>query len=379
MSNYKNRSRSGKTTYWLCLLAYIVALSLLAVLALKAVWSFAEQYEKSMPEPVVEKYVAGLNDDLFDEGVAETIAAMPHEMQTDEECRAAVKEILNDEITYERTACTEPDTNAYALLCSGSTFGKVYLTHDATKESKFKVYGKVIDLPYDLRPWVVTKEEFDFTGLYTSVQVTIPESYSVQLNGHTLGDEYIIERDIPYDNLKEYYSINPNLPKKVTYRFDDIIGYMEPVIYDADGNEYTVDQDKDDSQYIKPCSDDQLQRLDNFCSRFIDVYSKYTSGIMGQNSISGYYSLQQYLQIGGDLDKRLYAALDGYTWAHTNGYSLDSYKLNDAIDLGEGYYVCNVTTETTSLTSGNGEQHDVNNLKLLVLDSGNDIRVISLI
>ena len=100
---------------------------------------------------------------------------------------------------------------------------------------------------------------------------------------------------------------------------------------------------------------------------------------MGQNSISGYYALQQYLQIGGDLDKRLYAALDGYTWAHTNGYSLDSYKLNDAIDLGEGYYVCNVTTETTSLTSGNGEQHDVNNLKLLVLDSGNDIRVISLI
>lgn len=376
----RKKEKRGTAIYWACLLIYTGVLALLSVLALKAVWSFAEQYQASMPEPVIEKYIAGLNQNLFDEGVAQTISSMPHEVQTDEEVQQAVREILNGEITYARTASDEADMNCYAILCGGSSFGKVYLKHDDTKDSKFKVYGKEINLPFDLRPWVVAKEEFDFTGLYTSVEVTIPENYSVQLNGHTLGEEYIIERGIHYDSLESYYKINPNLPTKVTYRFDDIIGRLDPVIYDADGNEYTVDPDKDDSQYIKPCSAEQLARLDDFCGRFIEPYSRYTSGIYGKNSSAGYAALQQYVLSGSDLDNRLYEALDGYsTWAHTNGYSLDSYKLNSAIDLGEGYYVCDVTTETTSVTQAHGEQHDTNNLKILVFDSGSDMRVISLV
>lgn len=373
------KNNHGKVIYWALLLIYAGVLSVLSVLALKAVWSFAEQYQASMPEPVVEKYISGLNQNLFDEGVASTISSMPHEVQTDEEVQAAVQEILSGEITYARTTSDEPDMNAYAILCGDNSFGKVYLKRDETKDANFKVYGKELTLPYDLRPWVVAKEEFDFTGLYTSVQVTIPEKYSVSLNGHTLGSEYIIEDGIEYDCLKDYYSINPNLPKKVTYRFDDIIGHIDPVIYDESGAEYTVDPDKDDSQYIKSCDEATLSRLDAFCNKFVEAYSKYTSGILGQYSSGGYAALQEYVQSGSDLDKRLYEALDGLNWAHTNSYSLDSYVLNGAIDLGEGYYVCDVTTETTSVTSGNGEQHDENNLKILVLDSGTELRAISLI
>ena len=373
------KNNHGKVIYWALLLIYAGVLSVLSLLALKAVWSFAEQYQASMPEPVVEKYIAGLNQNLFDEGVASTISSMPHEVQTDEEVQAAVQEILSGEITYARTTSDEPDMNAYAILCGSNSFGKVYLKRDETKDANFKVYGKELTLPYDLRPWVVAKEEFDFTGLYTSVQITIPEKYSVSLNGHTLCSEYIIEDGIEYDCLKDYYSINPNLPKKVTYRFDDIIGHIDPVIYDESGAEYTVDPDKDDSQYIKSCDEATLSRLDSFCNKFVEAYSKYTSGILGQYSSGGYAALQEYVQSGSNLDKRLYEALDGLNWAHTNSYSLDSYVLNGAIDLGEGYYVCDVTTETTSVTSGNGEQHDENKLKILVLDNGTELRAISLI
>ena len=376
MSDKRKRS---KLIYWVCLLAYTVALAAICLLALKAVWSFAEQYQASMPEPVVEKYIARLNSDLFDAGVADTIAAMPHEVQTDEECQQAVRDILNGEITYARTATTEADTNAYAICCNDSTFGTVYLKRDETKDRNFKVYGKEISLPYDLRPWVVSREEFDFTGLYTSVQVTIPESYSVQLNGHTLGKEYIIESGIHYDVLESYYSINPNLPTKVTYRFDDVIGYLEPVIYDENDNEFTVDPEQDDSQYIKPCDDATVERLNSFCTKFVEEYTKYTSGIYGTASSGGYQNVAQYLVSGGDLDKRLLETLDGYSWAHTNSYSLDSYTFNNAINIGEGYYVCDVTTETTSVTSGNGEQHDTNNLKILVIDNAGTLKVYSLI
>lgn len=376
------KSKRSKQIYWAALLAYGIVLAVLAFLALKAVWSYAEQYQASMPEPVVEEYIKGLNSNLFDEGVADTLAAMPHEVQSDEEVQQAVSSILNGEITYARTTSDEPGMNAYAILCSDSSFGKLYLKRDETKSANFVLGGKEVQIPflnYDLRPWVIAKEEFDFTGLYTSVQVTIPEAYSVQLNGHTLGNEYIIESGIHYDSLKNYYSINPNLPTKVTYRFDNIIGHLDPVIFDESGNEYTINPDLDDSQYIKSCTEDQLARLDAFCTKFIEAYCQYTSGILGKYSSGGYATLQTYVLAGSDLDNRLFEALDGYTWAHTNSYSLDYYVLNGAIDLGEGYYVCDVTTETTSNTTGNGVQHDENHLKILVIDSGTDIRVISLV
>lgn len=379
MSNTRKRSRGSKA-YWISLIIYIVLLSAAAVLALRGLWVFAVQYEASQPEPVVEEYVAGLNADLFDAGAAETISAMPHEVQTDEEVQAAVSELLNGEITYQRTTGGDSDNNVYALLCNESSFGKVYLTKDSSKSSSFSIYGITLDLPFDLRPWVVDKEEFDFTGLYTSVEVTIPESYTVQLNGHTLSSDYIIESGIHYDCLEEYYSINPNLPTKVTYRFDNIIGTIEPVIYDEGGNPYTVDPEQDDSQYINPCDDATLTRITAFMDDFIPVYCKYTSAIYGQYSSSYYEELkQQYLVAGSDLDKRLYQALDGYGWAHTNSFKFNGYTLDNAVDLGEGYYVCYVTTDTTYSTTALGEQSDTNSLNVLILDSDGEIRAVSMV
>ena len=113
----------------------------------------------------------------------------------------------------------------------------------------------------------------------------------------------------------------------MTYRFDDIIGHIDPVIYDESGAEYTVEPYNDDSQYIKPCDDATLSRLDAFCNKFVEAYSKYTSGVLGKYSNGGYAALQEYVQAGSDLDKRLFEALDGLSWAHTNSYSLDLSRL----------------------------------------------------
>ena len=375
----RRKEKRGKIAYWSLLLIYTGVLIAISVLALKAVWSFAEQYQASQPEPIVEEYISGLNKNLFDAGVTDTISAMEHPVQTDEEVQAAVQEILNGEITYARTTSDDSSMNCYAIMCGDNSFGKVYLKHDETKSANFSVYDKEITLPFDLRPYVIAKEEFDFTGLYTAVEVTIPSDYSVSLNGHVLGSEYIKESGIKYDCLESYYSINPNLPTKVTYYFDKLIGHMDPVIYDANGQEYTIDEEKDDSQYITTCSGTQLERLDEFCEDFIEPYLRYTSGIMGENSQNGYWALREYIRADSDLDKRLFEALDGYSWAHTYSFKLDSYKLTSAIDLGEGYYVCEVTTETTSSTQAYSEMKDTENFKILVSDDGTDMLVESLL
>lgn len=375
MSYKKIRS---KIIYWTLLILYTAGLLAASVFALKTVWDFAERYEESMPDDVIDNYISTLGGDLWAQGLSDTMAAMPHPFQTDEECRDVVMEILNGDIYHVRGISDEDDVDVYSLRCKGSSFGSVYLIKDDTKKATFEVLGRELELPWDLRPWKVYKQEFDLSGLYTSVQVTIPSTFSVSVNGVTLGEEHIVERDIQFDSLKDYYSVNPSLPTKCTYRADNIIGQITPVIYDEAGNEFTVDSSRDDSQFIKSCNEQELVYLNEFCAKFTELYLRFSSGIMGANSHNGYYNLTNYIVAGGDLDSRLKNALDGLSWAHTNGYRQDSYQLTGAIDLGGGYYVCDVVAETTAITSANGEVHDVNNLKIIVVYSNGELRALSL-
>lgn len=374
------KKKRNKIIFWALLIIYTAALCVGVVFVLQTLWDFAELYEKSMPDDVIDNYVSQLSTDLWEEGLAETMSLMEHPFQSDEECKAVVMELLNGEIGHVRSFSADPNLNAYSLKVGDSSFGKVYLVKDETKNANFEIelLDKEIQLPWDLRPWLVHSQEFDLSGLYTSVEVTVPSYYSVQLNGITLGPEHIAEQGIQFDSLKAFYNVNPNLPTKTTYRADKIIGYITPVILDENGNVCEIDSSRDDSQFIKPCDPERIARLDQFCAQFTEQYLRFSSGILGKHSVGGYNSLTAYVMPGGDLDKRLYAALDGLSWAHTSAFRLDSYQLVNAIDLGEGFYVCDVVAQTTTITQGAGENVDTNELKIIVYDNNGDIRALSL-
>ena len=225
-------------------------------------------------------------------------------------------------------------------------------------------------------PWKLYKEEFDFTGLYSSVEAVVPRTFSVWLNGVELGDEYIIEDNIHYDVLKDYYDEFEGLPTKVRYRFDHCIGKLEPVIKDENGNDFVIDPNKDDSQFIKPCDESELARLSKFAAAFVDRYLTYTSGAVDPSY--GYQRLVPYLKLGADLDTRMKEAMDGLSWAHTASVRVNSTVLNNATAIGDGFYICDITANATTFVPGKGEVEDTSNMRVIVVDTNDDIRAISL-
>lgn len=369
------KKKTGSIIYWCLLFLYTIALFALVLFGLKILWDFAVRYEDSVPDKVIEGYVSNLQTNFLDEGVLNTLAQMPHEYQSDDEVREYVKQMFSGKIDYVEADSNSNDTKQYMLLCDNKCFGTVTLVKDPSKESKYTVYGYELPLPWDLRPWMVSKEEFDFNGLYSSVEVTVPEMYTVLLNGRPLTPDYITESGIKYDVLESYYDVGPNLPTKVKYRYDNVIGDIEPVIQDVTGNTITIDPTKDDSQFITPCSSEQLARLNAFCEPFTYEYLKYISGL---NKGAGYGNLAPYLMSGSDLDIRMQNNQDGLSWAHTSSFRLDSYALQGALNLGEGYYVCSIVADTTTLTSGQGEVKNTSELNVLVYDDGNSIKAISM-
>ena len=206
----EKKKKSG-LCYFLFLLVYILIVLGVISFFLTKVWGFAEEYEASRPVHTMDAYVEDLNKNLWNDQVAQAIADMPHEFQSDEECAQVVKNMLSAGITYVRAASSgSANTINYALRCGDKVIGKVSLAEDSSKADQVE---------YGMLPWIVSSEEFDFTGLYSSVEVTVPKSYTVKLNGNVLGSEYIIEDNIQFDLLKDYYSAYPKLPVMVTYRF----------------------------------------------------------------------------------------------------------------------------------------------------------------
>ena len=367
MTVTKKKNR-GRKIYFIFLTIYTLALVIVAAFALKIVWNFAEEYEAAVPEHAIVEYVAQLNEKKWVDGIEDAIASMPHEMQTNSECKEIVKEMLSSGISYQRTASAPGTQGAnYTLLCNGNKFGTVTLIEDQSMADKVK---------FGMLPWTVSEESFDFTGLYNTVEITVPETFTVEINGNELDEQYIVEKDIKLDVLEKYYETCPGIVTKVKYRFENAIGPLTPTVYDEEGNEFIVDENGDDSQFVAPCDEAIIGRLESFAYDFSDRYFNYITGI--SDPAYGYQRMQAIMKAGSDLDYRMNIAKDGLSWAHTQTLRIDSVTLNGATNLGDGFYVADVTTQTTTLEPGRGEVVGTQNMKIVVEDAANELRAIML-
>lgn len=363
----KKKKRSSRV-YWICLLIFGLIITAVCSFGLKLVWEYAEEYEASQSKNTLDAYVEELSKNLWDEGIAETVSSMPHEVQSDEEVAEHVKDMLKNGISYTRKSSSDDGSSInYSLRCNGNEFGVVTIAEDQSYADKVR---------FGMLPWKVESEEFNFDGLYSSVEVVIPRTFSVWLNDIKLGSEFIIEEGIRYDVLKNYYDEFEDLPSKVRYKFDNIIGTLDPVIKDEDGEVFVIDEARDDSQFIKPCSDEELARLSDFTAGFVVNYLKYTSGVL--DPTYGYGLLKPYLKEGADLDNRMQAAMDGLSWAHTVSITVNSTVLNSAISLGDGFYMCDISANATTFAYGHGEVENESNMRVIVEENENGIEAISL-
>lgn len=368
MTKLKRKTVSGTVIYTVFMCAYLVLGAAALLFGLNKAWIFAREYENAIATNLMDEYIAALNENLWDESIASTIEHMPHEYQTDLEVAAVVQEMFSSELSYARTVGGDGTNSlAYAILCDGRAFGRVELVRDESKADEVE-FGNL--------PWKIESETFDFSGLYTSLKVTVPERYSVAVNGHVLGEDCIVERGIHYDVLEEYYASYPDLPTKVTYRAEHLLGHFEPVIFDENGNVTVPDRTRDDSQYIPPISDEVMARLAQYAVSFADPYLAYSSYVRDPHS--GLAALEGYLYPNGELYERLKLTQDGYDYAHTTSYRFDGAQLVGAVSLGGGYYSIDIHAQTTIFYPGKGEVHDNNGLKVTVVEYNGGFRAIDL-
>ena len=365
------KNTHGAGVYATFLIVYVLVLAGVILFGLNRLWEYAKTVDTVGPESVMDAYVAQLHETVWNEGMAQTVASMPHEFQTDEECVEIVRNMLEGEWSYHRREGSTDESGSveFDLICGKNLIGKATVVRDESKR------GQMPDLQL---PWIIQSNEFYVDGLYTSLKVTVPASYKVRINGHEVGEQYIVERGIHYDALEPYYSQYPDLPTKVTYEVHNLFGVQEAVVYDEDGNIFVRDESKNDMQYIKKPDAETWARLEAFAIAFSDEYKHFSAGT-GDPSLA-LSRLKPYLIEGSELEQRLWMAMDGYGWAHTVSYEFNGAVLNSAISVGSGLYILDVTTETTVVypnKGDNGTLHEFGGLTIIAQDFGQEIRAVT--
>ena len=353
----KKRSGVGTAIYVALLTLWILFLAAVCLYILSQVWAYASVYDKTLQEPVIEAYMTKLRENVWDDSIAATVAAMPHPVQSDEEVSTLVKDmLLNDELSYvEKQGFTRGDSITYNLLCGENVFGEVTLREDTSKNLVKDVnlpdivIGALAKMGVAIQPelysWKVAEESFDFSGLYSSVSATVPESYTVTLNGVTLDDGYIVEKDIHFDNLESYYYRYDNLPTKVTYQFDSLMGHLDPVIYDENGQEITIDEEAGDAQFLKPVDSETRSKLEEHLKAFSDAYLNLSAST--GDPVTAYARLEPYIEAGGELDKTLRQVFLIGDWSHNSYYQFQGFELLNAYSLGPDCYVAEYKASAT--------------------------------
>lgn len=312
--------------WFLCLYACIVLIAM--GFGLHALENYLRSYEKSLPYNTTDAYLQALTPDHICEQAASVLTQIDTSVQTHEEALAVMKAALSEPVSFYKRVKECTDTKLVYTLRSGKqTIGSFEMEQSSENEQGFS-------------PWVVTKEQFDLSFLLEDgFTVTAPHDATVTVNGKPLTEQHIIEAEIPYGLLADFYG-EYELPTLTTYRIGRHLGQISVQVTDAAGN--PLDYQSDPSSFLDNCTDGEKTNLDQIAESFITDYIHFTS--QTNMDINGNLArLCEHIVPGGALEKRMRDAVRGLNWVTDRHASIRSIEVNSYVSIGDGRYICDIT------------------------------------
>ena len=362
-SKAKKREKRRTAAYWIFLILYTIAIFAAIFWFLGDRWKYAEEYEKAQPGHVIDEYMNTLNSERWNSTMEAAAAAMANEFQTPKECVSIAKKSLEGDFTKNKVASDSTTEMSYDIICGRRKIGTVHMQVDNYAPTE---YGQ--------QPWMITGDEFNFDYLRSSASAVAPATYTVKLNDVPISSSYITESGMQYDVLAPYYEDYQGLPTKVRYEVSNLVGDLEPVIYNENGEVFVYDESVNDSQYMVPCSAEELAELKAFTDLFIEPYAQYFGTKWVDSNFGG---LMQYVKKDSDLHEIMKGFLDGASWIHTYSIVLNNYEFQGAFSLGGGFYVIEAQYETTAYADYKTVNESVP-VKVIVLKDETGIHAVAL-
>lgn len=355
-------AKKKKASFARGMVIYAVVFLAITAAGLAVFWDFIDAYERSRPKNTMDAYLSSLTAEDMCSASGEFMEQIDWNLQNAEAYSAVIENSLDAKVTYARksSACTDT-RQTYVLRCGSQVIGEVVIS-----AAEPDLYGFTV--------WEVAEESFDFAHLMCQEKsVTVPQAYTVSVNGYPLDESYITESGIEYSALEEFYD-DYTLPAMVTYTADGILGELELVITDENGNQVDNWEDTDPNTFLDNCSEEETQMLAQYMENFLVSYVRFT-GSSNQAASLNYAKLRnQFLIPDSPLANRLFTALDGLAFAQSYGDKLDEVVLHRVSRIDDTHYFCDVTYLVSTYGKA-GKVQTSNNMKVMLVFWENDLRV----
>lgn len=353
------KTKKKRFGWFVVFLEVYVLLALIGVIVgLNWFQGYLQAYEDSQMYHSLDAYMEKLDTNDMREAADALFAKTDTNLQVRQECVDLIDQAVAGGVTCARNRKLSTDNEVVYMLLSGEhTIGQFSLVTTEPDE-----YGHI--------GWTEgeTSYNFDFLleGLHNT-SVTVPDSYTVTVNGYPLDESYITKTGMQYAELKEFYD-DYDLPGRVTYTTGYVLGPLDLVITDDKGNVVTQEQADDDVYVLNNCTDDEKARLEAFMTKYLKQYVKFMSS-NNEDRDNQYKALLKLIAKDSFLRTRMKASLDGLQWTNDFDHKIDSITMNSFYKITDDLYMCDVTYVGLTYL-GSIRNQSVNNMKMIVIADG---------
>lgn len=354
------KRRKSNLIFTICILLYAIIFLVGLAFGLDWLWGYMTSYEASRSNHTVERYMAQLTPDYICDKSADLIAKADASVQSEADCRRVLTEALDGKFTHVKNLgeSTEEKT-AYLIRCGSRIIGRFEMTQTGENEHGFPV-------------WTVTADSFDLSYLLSPGHtVTVPETYSVTVNGAQLGEGHIIDSGIQFPLLDEFYD-DYSLPTLVTYQTGTTLGATDLIVTDPDGDPVVIDETTSNDSMLPLCGDSDAAMLDAIVSDLIQDYVDFTS-CTNSDTYGNYERLKVHLVPNGPLAKRMKDAIAGLKWVSDRHAKVAGIDIAYRVDIGGGKYLCDVVyrVDTRNIT---GSVQTESHVKIIFTETNDGLK-----
>ena len=225
----------------------------------------------------------------------------------------------------------------------------------------------------------MSREDFDFSFLLKDdcAPITVPTDYKVYCNGYLLDSAYLIDDNIKFDYVKDYYDMGYTLPYLCTYKIGEYISEIEVKVFDETGSPTEAYNDNVQEEYLsRYCDEGKKSEITKFIKAFLEKYVAFT-GSSKWNYITNYNDLESYMVKGSDLQIRTYNTMDSLMFGTYRNNKITKIDIRKILDLGNGQYMCDLTY-FVDCWGTSGFVNTENIIRLIVQDTEDGIKAVEI-
>lgn len=245
------------------MIIYVVLLAVAITGLLIWFWNFIDAYEKAMPYNFMKKEFATFGENTIEEYFDFDAVDYNRAFVTREELVEYVCGLISDDMTYIEAKENTDKNPVYEIKSGDITIAKAYFEEDGEDG-------------YGFTQWKL--KEYDVTLAVpemNSVEIKALADSKVVVDGVTLDESYIIEKDIPAENHQKLSKYLEKAPTYMVYKVDKIWGEHQVSSTDVNGIESTYVMNEDVYQFGWNNNDTLQGEVQSHVETVNELYAKF--------------------------------------------------------------------------------------------------------